>query len=369
MLASTLVTGGAERVVQTLVAGLPSEGFAPRVLCLRGTGEVGREIAASGVPVESGLSHGRFDPLAPARVARRLRDRRDALLFVIDHHDAIFWGGLACRAAGVAHAVLGVHSTGLWKTGRTFSASDRVAVPLYERVVALAPTHARYLAAREGVRERVIAVIPNGVDVERFKPAAAEERRELRRRYGLSEGGLVVTIVAALRPEKNHEMLLGAADELRRTEGDVALLIVGEGSEGERLRGLARERGLETMARFMGRRGDVPEILAASDVSVLCSHPVVETFPLVVLEAMASGLPVVATDVGSIRDMIEDGVEGRIVPSGDVSALVGALRSFARDSALRRAMGDRGRARAVREFSAAGMIRRYGGLFRDLIRE
>lgn len=367
ILASTLVTGGAERVMQALVRDLPAEGFAPRVLCLRGPGDVGAEIAEAGGSIETRLSAFQFDPLAPARIAAKLGGRRDAILLVMDHHDAIFCGGLAARLSRATRAVLSVHSTGLWGRGHSFTWTDRLVLPAYERVVALARGHEEYLASREGVPRTKLRVINNGIDVERFAPPSDERRRNTRERLGIPAGAFVVTIAAALRPEKNHKMLLRAAAEIARSRGDFVFLIVGEGREAEKLQVLAGELGLGTAARFMGRRGDIPDILAATDASVLCSHPIVETFPLVVLEAMSSGVPVVTTDVGSVREMMEDGSEGFVIPTGDIGALVGRLLLLARDGALRRAMAARARSRAVRDFSQQRMVKGYAELFGELI--
>jgi glycosyltransferase involved in cell wall biosynthesis len=367
ILSSTLVTGGAERVMQALARGLPAEGFAARMLCLRGPGEVGDEIARSSVPVESGLAAFRLDPLAPGRVSARLRARGDAILLVLDHHDAIFVGGLAARLSRRARAVLSVHSTGLWGAGRSLLWTDRVALPAYDRVVALAEAHEEYLAEREGVPRSKLRVVMNGVDLRRFTPASEERRRFARERLGVAAEAFVATIVAALRPEKNHEMFLRAAAELSRSRPDSVFLIVGEGREAEKLQALARELGVGRAARFLGRRSDIPDILAATDVCVLCSHPVVETFPLVVLEAMASGVPAVTTDVGSVREMIADGVEGFIIPVGDAGALAGRLAALAEDESSRRAVGTQARARAEREFSEERMVRGYAGLFEELI--
>jgi glycosyltransferase involved in cell wall biosynthesis len=367
ILSSTLVTGGAERVMQALVRGLPAEGFAPRVLCLRGPGEVGAQIREAGGSIEAHLSAFRFDPLASARVAAKIGGRRDAILLVMDHHDAIFCGALAARLSRAARAVLSIHSTGLWGKGRSFTWTDRLVLGAYDRVVALARGHEEYLASREGVARSKLRVINNGIDVERFSPPSLARRASERARLGIPAGAFVVTITAALRPEKNHEMLLRAAAEIARSRRDFVFLIVGEGREAEKLQALARELGLEATVRFLGRRGDVADILAATDVSVLCSHPVVETFPLVVLEAMSSGVPVVATDVGSVREMMNDGSEGFIIAAGDLRTLVERLALLARDGALRGAMAARARSRAARDFSQQRMVRGYAELFGELI--
>jgi len=353
--------------MQALARGLPAEGFAPRVLCMRGPGDVGTEIMEAGVSVESHLSAFRFDPFSPARAAAKLRGRRDAIVLVMDHHDAIFCGGVAARLVPATRAVLSVHSTGLWGKGHSFTWTDRLAMPSYDRVVALAKGHEEYLAAREGVPRAKLRVINNGVDVERFSPPSEERRLRSRERLGIPGGAFVVTSVAALRPEKNHELLLRAAAEIARSREGWIFLIAGGGREAEKLQALAGELGLGAIVRFLGRRGDIPDILAATDVSVLCSHPVVETFPLVVLEAMSSGVPVVATDVGSVREMMDDGVDGFIIPTEDSGALVERLVLLGRDAALRRAIGARARSRATRDFSQRRMVKGYAELFGELI--
>jgi glycosyltransferase involved in cell wall biosynthesis len=152
-----------------------------------------------------------------------------------------------------------------------------------------------------------------------------------------------------------------------RSGSPYTFLIVGEGTEAEKLQALTRELALGEAVRFLGRREDVPEILSVSDVSVLCSHPVVETFPLSVLESMACGVPVVATSVGSIPEMIEDGTEGVLVRTGDVAGLRDAIASLERDPLRRTEMGELARSRVVERFTKDRMVGAYAELFRGMI--
>jgi glycosyltransferase involved in cell wall biosynthesis len=348
--------------------GLPGHGFIPHLVCLRGLGEVGSEISLRGITTHSSISRRRFDPAALFRLTGIMKSDRDALLLTLDHHDAVFLGAWASRIAGVRHRILAVHSTGLWSRGSSFSRSDRMVLRTYERIVALAAIHADYLELQEGIDRERIAVINNGVDPERFKPLESEEARaRIRARLGLSIDHFVVTIVAALRPEKNHEMLLHAASLLLSDGTPYTFLIVGEGGEAGKLQALAKELALGEAVRFFGRREDIPEILSVSDVSVLCSHPVVETFPLSILESMASGVPVVATSVGSIPEMIEDETEGILVPSGSIAGLREAISRLERDPARRTAMGSRSRTKVMERFSEERMVRNYAELFRGMI--
>jgi glycosyltransferase involved in cell wall biosynthesis len=364
ILASTLVTGGAERVVEALVLALPARGLPVRVLCLHEPGNVGAEIARRGAPVVSGIARRRRDPFACARLASLFARNRDAVLLSLDHHDAVFAGSVAARLAGLRHRFLAVHSTGLWGKRSSFSTSDRLVLGSYEGIVALAKTHAEYLVRREGIEERKIHIIPNGVDAGRFRPVRSEEERgALRSALSIPASRFVVVIVAALRPEKNHGMLLDAAARIKARRDDFVFCVVGEGPEAEKLQRRSRELSLGDAVRFMGRRDDIPSILSAADASVLCSHPVVETFPLAVLEAMSAGLPVVASDVGAVREMIFDGEEGRIISPGDVEALAGSLVALADAPETGKRMGIKGRERVIRDFTVEGMVGRYAEMF------
>lgn len=366
ILASTLVTGGAETVVRAIAAGLPRRGVDPTVVCLREPGEIGEQIACAGIPVRAGLRRRGGISGALWRLRAVLRGRGDIVLLCLDHHDAIAVGSMAARAAGLAARVLAVHSTGLWGRSGSFSRSDRLFIGGFSRIVAVAEAHRAYLRDREGLPDERIVVIHNGVDQDRFRPPGDDDRLLARRALDIDPDAYVAVIVAALRPEKNHAMLLRAAARVRRDDPRFTLLLAGEGGEEDALRRLSTELRLGCAVRFLGRRRDVPSVLAAADVSVLCSHPVVETFPLSVLESMACGIPVVATAVGSIPEMMEDGSQGVLVPAGDEDALAAAITALGRDPRRRRELGGRGRVRVERLFTERAMIDEYARMLRAL---
>jgi glycosyltransferase involved in cell wall biosynthesis len=370
LLSSTLATGGSEMVFRALALKLPGYGFVPHLVCLRDPGEVGMDISRRGVIAHFNLSRGRFDPGALFRLSRLLRRDRDAIMLTLDHHDAVFLGAWASTFAGLKHRVMAVHSTGLWSKSGSLSRTDRLVLPRYERIVALAGLHAEYLQHKEGLPPERIAVINNGIDPERFRPtSSAGERLQTLQKLRLPDGRFIVTIVAALRPEKNHVMLLRAAAEVSRRRDSFLFLIVGEGKEAGKLQEIARELSLGESVRFMGRREDIPEIMSISNVSVLCSHPVVETFPLAILESMAAGVAVVSTRVGSIPEMIEEGVEGFLIPPGNTKALAQSLERLEADPQLAQEMGSRGRAKVLERFSEDHMVKGYAELFREMLGE
>ncbi|MCU0638963.1 MAG: glycosyltransferase [Candidatus Krumholzibacteria bacterium] len=364
ILCSTLVTGGAEMVVRALALGLAGYGIMPRIVCIREPGTIGEEIKNGGIAVLSGISGGRRDIGAVVKLARILAAERDSILLCLDHHDAIFAGVLASRMAGQKHRVLCVHSTGLWNRKGTFSFTDRMALPHFERVVALAENHARYLCDDGGMDPGKIVLIRNGVDTRKFRPESdACAKASLREELGIPRDDLVVTMAAAMRPEKNHMMLVCAASRLLGGDPGYTFLMAGDGAEAPAIRKRAAGLGIEGKIRFLGVRRDMERIFSVTDVSVLCSHPVVETLPLSILEAMSSGAAVVSTRVGSIPEMMEDGREGILIESGDVEALARSLQSLKKDPGLRMALGENARKRVEKDFSESGMLKAYAELF------
>jgi glycosyltransferase involved in cell wall biosynthesis len=151
-----------------------------------------------------------------------------------------------------------------------------------------------------------------------------------------------------LRPEKNQGLLLEAAARLRPRRPDLHVVLVGEGPGREKLAARAARGDLAGAVHFLGARADVPEILPAFDLFVLSSLPLVETQPVAVLEAMAAGVPVVATRVGDLAALLEDGRAGTLVPPGDVDALAQALEGLLQAPSERGALAARGRSVAER---------------------
>lgn len=230
-----------------------------------------------------------------------------------------------------------------------------------------------------------ISVIHNGIDITPARRTREEVRAELGLGAGAppeaassgaasseaasppsASGGVFVGIMpAAFHPVKGHDVLLRALARLRDRGVAVAVLVVGDGDERDRIHGLARELGIDGKeARFLGFRKDVPDLLVGADFFVLPSRD--EGLPLAVLEAMARRLPVVVTPVGGVPEVVRDEEHGLLVPVDDHDALAGAIERLARDRALGRRLGEAGHARVRDDFSFEKMTRKYEQLYLGL---
>jgi glycosyltransferase involved in cell wall biosynthesis len=218
------------------------------------------------------------------------------------------------------------------------------------------------MAAYEGCPADKICVIPNGIDVERFHPRWPDRR--LQEELDLPLRAPVVGIVAALRPEKNHEMFLRVAALVRGRLPDARFLIVGDGPQRQPLEALAQELGIAKAVHFLGTRSDVPELLSLIDVLLLTSLS--EASPICLLEAMASEKPVVATRVGSVSETVVDGRTGYLVAPDDSTGMASRVLELLDDRDRAAHMGRAGREHVIARWSVDRMVEGYQDLIADI---
>lgn len=360
--ASTMRMGGAERSTFELARRLASDGDRVDLVCLREAGSVGDMFRRAGMAVTHDVSHGARNALAVPRLYRHFRKNHTDVVYFLDHTNAVFWGVCAAVLARVPVRLMVMHTTGLWGGGSSLPAGVSVAIPALTRVIATARGQEVYLKDL-GVPNAKLLTIRNGVETPR--PVSPAARARLREGLGLAPEDVAIGMIAMFRPEKAHEVLFQAVANLRPTHPNLKVLLIGDGPRREELVTRVGELGLTGVVRFLGLREDAPELAAAFDVVVLTSLPLVETLPFSLLEAIAQGVPAVATRVGSLSEIVEDGGAGILVPPGDADAFSGALQSVVDNPALRKAYGERGREWVAREFSVERVVRET----RDLITE
>jgi glycosyltransferase involved in cell wall biosynthesis len=356
MVCPDMRTGGAERQWVTLATGLLRRGEDVRVLCLAGEGALYGELVAAGVPSECAGMRRRADPAGLRRALARAREAPHAVL--TRGVSAQLVGHAISRRARAAH-VLNEH-TPLLPDGellaprRSQRLLTRLVAPRVDRVVAVTAAQVEPLA-RLGYRRERIAVVANGVP----KPGPGPDRGALRARLGLAEGELAVLCAAALRAEKRVDLFVRAVAAARAAGGRVRGLVAGDGAERARLEPLAGAAGVT----LLGERADVRDLMAAADVVCLLSDS--EALPMSLLEAMALGLPVVATDVGGVAEAVVDGETGVLVAPGGAAAAGRALLALAADPERRRELGERARRRARERFGEERMVDGYLRVLRE----
>jgi len=317
--------GGADVVVVGLCRSLAQMGAHVQIFCPSGR-PVARLAAAHGIENVSWKTHGKVDPVTVVRLARLMRKSR---AHVIHTHlsTASLLGALAAKLAArpsVAH-VHGMNSALCFRYSTV--------------VVAVSEAVKRHLCA-QGLDEKKVHVVHNGVDITEFRPLDAADRKL---RFVRSAEAPLFAVLGRLSSEKGQRVALEAMPILLRDYPEARLLIVGEGADSQTLKTTANSLGISKSVEFTGFIPDVRDMMIASDAVIVPSLK--EGFGLVAIEAMAVARPVVAAAVGGLDEVVVHGETGMIVPPNDPYALAQALKDLAGDRALAERMGRRGRER------------------------
>ena len=345
---TALDAGGTERQMTELIRRLDDRRFQVHVVCFRRAGAwlsrvTGRAASTVEFPISGFARPGTGRQLL--RFAAWCRRHRIAVLQTCDLYANVF-GLFGGALAGVPVRIASRRELNPDKTERQMRL-QRAAYRFASRIVANSPAAAAVLAA-EGIAPSKVTIIPNGLDIDTVEPRAPHERVTR------------VITVANLRAEKSHETLIAAAASLAGRCPDLRYRIVGDGPRRVELERLTRTKGVDRIIEFTGHRDDVPRLLADADLFVLPSRS--EAFPNAALEAMAAGLPVVASAVGGLVDLVNPSTSGILVPPSDATALASAIERLYRDPAAAAKMGDAARREVCSRYSFDKMV----GAFEDL---
>ena len=278
-------------------------------------------------------------------------------------------GRMAAAICGVPAIVHSSHGTILHgyfspAVTRLFAMFEKAAATLSHRIICLTKQEIiQHLDAGIGKADQYTHIF-NGIDLEAFE-ARKGDRTELRRSLGYTPDDVVCVSVGRLVPVKGQSDLLNAFAEARVQNPELRLLLVGDGELREELAKQAQALKIADVVEFAGWREDVAELLDACDLFVLTSLN--EGLGLVLVEAMAKRLPVVATAVGGVREVVEDGNTGRLAQAGDSAAIASAIQEFSRDSDSRESMGQQGYARAHAYFTIDKTVQQTESLYRNLL--
>jgi sugar transferase (PEP-CTERM/EpsH1 system associated) len=382
----SLQVGGLENGLANLLNRMKSDRFSHSVLCLTEAGKFAERVRLAGADVlELRLPTGQFR-LPLMRLGKLFRKMNPDIVHSRGWPtvDAVF----AAHLARVPHIVHGEH-------GREYSDKEgsnwkrnqirRVIGHIVDRYVVVCDFFRSWLRETCKVPAGKIAHIPNGVDTEKFCPLQSRRSeqvaangqssavadimavRALRYDLGIPPEAIVVGSIGRLDPVKDFPTLLKGFKQISRRRPQLALVIVGDGPIRLELARVTDELGLNPSVKWLGERNDIPELLRSFDVFVQSS--LFEGMSNTILEAMASGLPVIATDTGGNAELVQSGKNGMVIPVGDVEALAEALHEYVSDTVLRKVHGENSRNRAVAQFDISVMASGYNELYESLAGE
>lgn len=364
---TNLATGGAETVLLNILQQLDRSRFTPTVVSLVGLGEIGPRIQALGIPVHTlDMSRGGVpNPLMVLRLTKLLRQLQPDVVHTWMYH-ADFLGGLAARLAGCRRVIWGIHHSNLSKevNKRSTLWVVKACALLSRRVPAQiisCSQRAKEVHAALGYAADKLHVIPNGFDLGRFVPDA-EARASVRAELGLAPDAPLVGLIARFDSQKNHFGFIEAAAQVHAQQPDVHFVLAGTDvdSSNAALNAAIAAQGLQARMHLLGRRDDVPRLMAALDVLALSSHG--ESFGNVLCEAMACGVPCVTTDSGGPAEVV--GSTGRVVAVGDMAALAQQLLEVLRLPAVERAaLGKQARARVQAQYEIGHVAGLYQAFY------
>jgi glycosyltransferase involved in cell wall biosynthesis len=349
--------GGAETVLLQLAEELRRRGHdVMPVGPASGCGWLGGEFAARGfTPRTFELRHP-IDWRCVTSLTALMRGHGTQLVHSHEFTMAVY-GSVAARRAGAGH-VITMHGGRYYAEAWRRRAALRWAMKRSAATTAVSGATAADLRRTLGVPDDAVRIVPNGIRM------PSGRREKVRRELNVPDDELVIVAIGNLYPVKGHAVLLRALAELEEQGGAPRwrLAIAGRGEDEQRLRSIADDAGIASRIHLLGFRSDAPDILAAGDVFVLPSLS--EGLPLALIEAMATGLAIVASDVGGIPEVVARGQEALLVPAASPTALTAAIRALLDDPVRRAALGAAAQRRAHRDFSVTSMTDAYEALYR-----
>lgn len=362
-LSTSMGMGGADKQILSAADEMRRRGHEVMIVSLTPLGPMGLEARSLGIPTQSlEMRPGFPDPRGLVRLRGLVRTWKPDVL-----HSHMVHANLVARllrlVTRVPAAIGTIHSI---KDGGPFlAAAYRLTNRLVDRMTIVSETAADRFVAEGILPRELLRVIPNGIDVARFQELPASERESLRRSFGL-EREFVWLAVGRFATAKDYPNMLRGFARVHAERSDAVLLLVGQGSLRSQTESLAGELGLGDSVRFLGVRHDIPELMRVADAYVLSSER--EGMPVVLLEAASAGLPIVATNVGGIPEVVRDQESGFLVPPGDSHSLGLAMqRLMALPEAQRRSMGARGREYVRANYGLGRIVDQWEAAYHEIL--
>ncbi len=355
---SNLGTGGVQRRLVSLLPYINKEKFNITV-CSFKDGPLKKKLTEAGFKVFIIPRRFKFDPFCIIRLIKLIKQEKIQIIHTHAHKPNTT-ARIAAILARVPIIIANEHNVDEWKSA--FQKLIDSFLCRFTDIIIVVSMGVQKFCQSTGIPSCKFRLIYNGVEVDKFKNK--EFREAKRKELGIDENTLVIGTVGRIHPQKGHGLLVEITEELLLEHKSLLFLIIGKGYLEKELIRKIKTLNVSEHFLFLGEREDIPELLSCMDIFVLPS--IREGFPNTILEAMASSLPVVATDVGGVRELIIPDETGFIVPSADISALYESLSKLIKDKDLRIKMGNAGFER-VKQFSIEKMAKETEDLYEELI--
>ena len=367
-----LERGGTERQVIEIVNRIDKNRFTPQILCLNMDGPLSNELK-NGIKVEILNFKGLLFRDIPVNLSPILRFFK-FLKYESPHivHTFLYWpsiyGTFAAKLAGIPIIINSRRSLGVWKNGNPHYQWLENIVNLFADAIMVNSLAVKSdVIQNEKLNPAKVRLIYNGCDYQRIEKTKADED-EKRKELGIKSNDVVLGMIANLYPNKGQKYLLYVLPGILKWSKDIKVLLVGKGSRICELKEIAKSLNIENYVTFAGEREDIFEILKVIDIGILCSV-YREGFSNAIVEMMAAGIPVVATNIGGNREIIIDGQTGFLVPAKDSKALADALIWLLNNREKAREMGLKGRERVKDMFSMMRCIKELEELYLELVKK
>lgn len=356
----SLKFSGSERLMVDIAVGLDRNTFDSRVLSLTSEGILISELEAARIPVACLDKRRGVDLSIIWKIARVLRQWTPQIVHTY-RTTANMWGRLAALAVGVPVIVASEHNREHKGKGRI--TIDRLLAKRTAKIVTVSGDIESQLVNEYSINAQRVLRIEEGIDFSQFHPRPKD--LEFRRKLTGGTDGQLIGIIARLMEQKGHRFFLEALQRVVNVVPDVRALIIGEGVLRLELEVYSRTLGLDPFVRFVGFRNDLPELLPQLDLFVMSS--LWEGLPVAMLDAAASGTPIVTTDVGGIPEFIRDQENGWLVPAGNAEALAEAIIDALRHPARAKAMAERAQSDVLARYGLRQMIQAHEALYFELL--
>jgi glycosyltransferase involved in cell wall biosynthesis len=356
--------GGTERHLSYLTSHLDRNHFVPSVVIFNyqpnAMVDQVRKLGIEGIHIPVARFYTPMAMLQGFRLWRFIRSRQIDLVQTF-HFKSDIYGAIIARLAGVRHIVSSKRDAADYKNAFHFW-MHRLVGPITQNYIAVSEVTAAVIRNKERAPADKVKVIHNGVDLHWYSVPDAGAKARHKAALGFSAEDFVIGMSAWFRPEKDHQLLIDAFLELHSTAPSCRLLLVGDGPLYNRYFQWAREQKLEHVIKLTGAVDDVRPLLSAMDIACLVPK-INEGFSNSILEKMATGLPVIVTDIGGNKEAVAEGQTGFVIAPGDQAALAKKLQVLHSDAGLRSSMGIAARRRAENLFSLESMIARHSDLY------